>query len=97
MTWMGGLDPQVPIQHHLKPKVPQVGIPRIQEDVAMDTIFPQETGEVKDFLGHKCAQIFVSMESKYIFIVLLHREVEAPEALQDFFQYIGAPSRLHYD
>ena len=50
----------------------------------METIFPQETGEVKDFLDHRCAQVFVSMKLKYIFFVLLHREVEAPGALQDF-------------
>ena len=82
---MGGLDPRVPIHWHLKARVPQTGIPRIQEDVAMDTIFPQEIGEIKDFLGHKCAQVFVGMKSKYIFIILLHKEAEGPGALQNFF------------
>ena len=63
----------------------------------MDTIFLQEIGEVKDFLGHRCAQVFVGMKSKYIFIILLHKEAEGPGTLQDFFHYVGAPSRLHYD
>ena len=81
---MGGLDPQVPIHWHLKARVPQVGIPRIQEDVAMDTIFPQETGEIKDFLGHRCAQVFVGMKLKYILIVLLNKEAEGLGALQGF-------------
>ena len=96
-TWMEGLDPQVPIHWHLKARVPQVGIPRIQEDVTMDTIFPQEIGEIKDFLGHKCAQVFVGIKSKHIFIILLHKEAEGPWALQDFFQYIRALTRCHYD
>ena len=39
-TWMGGLDARVPIWHYLKARVPQVGIPKIQDDVTMDTIFP---------------------------------------------------------
>ena len=52
---------------------------------------------MKDFLGHRCAQVFVGMKLKYIFIVLLHKEAKGPGALQDFFQYIGALTRLHYD
>ncbi|MGH3055170.1 MAG: hypothetical protein ACRDL7_09360, partial [Gaiellaceae bacterium] len=96
-TWMGKLDPRVPLRRHIKARLPHMGLVRLQEPVSMDTVFPSKTEILKDYNGNTCAQVFVGLESNYIFTVLMKAERDGPGALQDFIRYVGCPSRLHND
>ncbi|MGH3054321.1 MAG: hypothetical protein ACRDL7_05015, partial [Gaiellaceae bacterium] len=96
-TWMGRLDPRVPLRRHIKARLPHMGLVRLLEPVAMDTVFPSDTEKIPDYSGNTCAQVFVGMESSYVFVVLMKAEREGPGALQDFIRYVGCPLRLHND
>ncbi|MGH7954782.1 MAG: hypothetical protein ACREOZ_02355, partial [Gloeomargaritales cyanobacterium] len=96
-TWMGKLDPRVPLRRHIKSRLPHMGLVRLNESVAMDTVYPSKKESIKDYNANTCAQIFVGLESNYIFAVLMKAERDGPGALQDFIRYIGCPLRLHND
>ncbi|MGH7955328.1 MAG: hypothetical protein ACREOZ_05140 [Gloeomargaritales cyanobacterium] len=96
-TWMGKLDPRVPLRRHIKSRLPHMGLVRLQEEVAMDTVYPSQLHEIRDYSGNTCAQVFVGLESNYIFAVLMKAERDGPAALQDFIRYVGCPSCLRND
>ena len=69
---MGKLDPRRPLRCYLKPRLPHMGLVRLQEPWAMDTIFPQGKKKgMRDFCGHTCSQTFVGMKSYDIMAFLL--------------------------
>ncbi|MGH7973894.1 MAG: hypothetical protein ACREBR_00110, partial [bacterium] len=96
-TWMGKLDPRIPLRRHIKARLPHMGLVRINEKISMDTVYPSKTITMKDYNGFTCAQIFVGMESTFIFIVLMKAEKDGPGALQDFIRFVGCPLCLHND
>ncbi|MGH3054943.1 MAG: hypothetical protein ACRDL7_08210, partial [Gaiellaceae bacterium] len=103
-TWMGRLDPRLPLCRHIKPRIQHMGLVRLQEDVAMDTLYPARDSKqdgtkdkVMDYYGNTCVQVFVGFHSQYVFAVLLKQEHDGPGALKDFIRYVGCPQRLHYD
>ena len=96
-TRMGSLDPRRPMRRHLKPRLPHMGLFRLNEDVSMDTVFPKKGKSNADFFGNTCWQQFCLHDSEYLFAVLMRREAAGPSALQDFIRYVGAPARLHSD
>ncbi|MGH3054113.1 MAG: hypothetical protein ACRDL7_03945, partial [Gaiellaceae bacterium] len=96
-TWMGRLDTRVPMRRHIKAQLPHMGLVRLQEPVSMDTVYPSKTETIGDYAGNTCAQVFVGLDSNYIFAVLMKAERDGPGAFQDFIRYVGCPSRLHND
>ena len=94
-TWTGQLDDRRPLRRHFKNKLPHLGLFRINEAVATDTVFPAE--KIQDFNGNSCAQIFVGMTTKHVYCVLMKSEKEGPAALQDFIRDVGVPTRIHHD
>ena len=92
------LDPRRPLRRHYKPRLPHMGLFRLNEDYSMDTVYPKKKGDgTKDFLGHTCAQVFVGSDSHFIFVVLMQAEKYGDDALRDFIRYVGCPRCLHSD
>ncbi|MGH7954766.1 MAG: hypothetical protein ACREOZ_02270 [Gloeomargaritales cyanobacterium] len=96
-SWMGKLDPRLPLHRHFKPRLPHMGLHRLTENMAMDTVYPKKGIIMKDYLGNTCAQLFVGTESNYLFVALLRRESEAPESLKDYIRYVGCPRHMYSD
>lgn len=65
---------------HMQSRCPGLIMPRQNELVASDTLFPS----VPTSEGHTCSQFFVGTKSDYLEIYPMKRESQNGEALQDF-------------
>ena len=83
----------MPLCCHVKSLFPFLNRPRLDETVAIDTMF----ANVRDVSGAICAQVFYGLQSHMINVYGMTKESEGPEHLDDFGRDEGIPNVIHSD
>ena len=82
----------IPRQHRKK-RISPLHPRRLGGRVDTDTFF----SSVKSVRGYKCIQLFVHVESDFIFVRCMQRESHSHGAYQDFIREVGAPQMIVSD
>ena len=83
---------EIPKQHRKKRLLP-LHPRRLRGRVDSDTFF----STVKSIRNYKCVQLFVHVNSDYLFVRCMQREAHSHGAYQDFIREIGAPEMIVTD
>ena len=94
-TCLGTVDTRIPLRRHFRSRFPHLNVNRIKERVDTDTIYPRQN--VKHLHGYTCSQLFVGAKSSYMYLKIMRKESEGPDALQDYITDVGAPKSIHSD
>jgi hypothetical protein len=81
------------MRRHLKSRFQMLRHKRLNEVIATDTYF----SSTKSIEGFYCAQVFVGMTSKTLYVADMKTESEFPDVYLDFIRQHGIPSALRRD
>ena len=91
---------RVPMRRHFKSRFPAANVRRLNEEVAMDTIFSNTPALDDGVMGHggcRMMQIFTGVTSHITEGFPLHSESDIHETVEAFITKHGAPTNLRSD
>ena len=99
-TQFGRAVQSFPFRRHYKTRFPAANVARLNDDVAMDTMFAEVPAHDDGILGHggcTMAQVYCGRRTQLTKVYGMQLESQMPATLQDFIREVGAPNCLISD